>query len=166
MVSKWNSGHPETPCGKGSLLSETKLIREILPKIISRYEVSTIADVGCGDQNWIKHTDLKDAEYFGFDVEIIPGNKYRSVPEPFDLLTDILPRPFDLIMCIYVLNHLYGPGDLDKAIANFRASGSKYLLATFNDVEGFPLQSKMAIWHKEKRSGNVLRNWYYGVFEL
>jgi hypothetical protein len=113
MVSKWNSGHPETPCGKGSLLSETKLIREILPKIISRYEVSTIADVGCGDQNWIKHTELKDAEYFGFDVEIIPGNKYRSVPEPFDLLTDILPRPFDLIMCIYVLNHLYGPGDVD-----------------------------------------------------
>jgi hypothetical protein len=96
--------------------------------------------------------------YQGFDI----ANHGPS----FDCTKDILPIPFDLVLCIYVLNHLYGSNDLKNSIENFQKSGSKYLLATFNDVEGFPLSCEDFIYHKEKKSGLVTRNWYYGIFKL
>jgi hypothetical protein len=158
--TKWDSGWPETICGKGSKISETKIIREWLPQVIRDWDIHTIADVGCGDRNWIKEVDWGKSPiyYQGFDI----ANHGPS----FDCTKDILPIPFDLVLCIYVLNHLYGSNDLKNSIENFQKSGSKYLLATFNDVEGFPLSCEDFIYHKEKKSGLVTRNWYYGIFKL
>jgi len=161
MVSEWNSGKPETVCGKGSQISETKLIRKLLPEIFSRYNITTIADVGCGDQNWLKLVNLTDRTYDGFDIK--PRNK--TVHE-FNCLSDILPNPYDLVMCIYMLNHLYEPEAMDRAIENFKASKSRLLLSTFNTVDYFPLEPIEQIFHKTKRSGAIERDWYYGVFVL
>jgi 2-polyprenyl-3-methyl-5-hydroxy-6-metoxy-1,4-benzoquinol methylase len=142
------------------------LIRELIPEFIAQYRIKTIADVGCGDQNWIKKTDLRGAEYTGYDYEVLTGHLYRQVPIQFDAVTEVLPRAYDMVMCIYVLNHLYGEGDIKKAVHNFQKSGSKWLLATFNDVDDFPLVPAEKIFHKEKESGMVKRNWYYGWFPL
>ena len=158
MVSEWSSGLPETVCGKGSKISETKVIRKWLPEVVRSFRIESIADVGCGDQNWIRQTNLHGAVYVGFDIE--------HTPEKFDVLRDVLPEAFDLVLCIYVLNHLYNPGDLERALRNLRKSGSRYLLATYDDVEGFSLPLIAQTFHKIKGSGGVKRSWHYGLFNL
>ena len=157
MISAWNSGMPETVCGRGSTLKNTEAIRNWLPVLVNSYNIKTVADVGCGDQNWVKHVRWA-VEYEGFDVE-------HTEPS-FNCVMQTLPQAFDLIMCVYVLNHLYADGEIDMALARFRKSGSRWLLATFNDVAGFPLEPVCQMLHKEKKSGDVVRQWSYGLFEL
>lgn len=119
----WTGGLPETPCGAGSTMRETKKQREWIPKIIERYNIKSIADIGAGDLNWIKHTDLSGVEYQAYDL--VPRDP--SVVK-FDLLQEIPPK-VDLIMCLWVLNHF--PYDhCQKAIENLKASGAKYLMMT------------------------------------
>lgn len=161
--TQWNSGRPETICGKGSKMSETVAIRNWLPFIVHDFDCHTIADVGCGDRNWIKKVDWGTSPIFyqGFDI----ANHGPS----FDCTEDVLPIPFDLVLCIYVFNHLYNPSDVKHSIENFRKSGSKFLLASYNDVDGFPFGAmlpKDSIHHKTKTSGGITRNWRYGVFKL
>ena len=119
----WHGGLPETPCGFGSKLSETKAQRQWIPEIIGKYGIKTIADIGAGDLNWIVHTDLGGAEYTPYDL--VPRRKDVIA---FDLLHEVPPR-VDMIMCLWVLNHL--PYDhCKKAIENLKASGSKFLMMT------------------------------------
>lgn len=161
---QWKSGMPETPCGHGARLSETQTIREELPKIVSRHKIETIADVGCGDQNWMNKIEwLGDVKVYGFDAH--PRNDDVIV---FDCVKCVLPAAFDMIQCVYVLNHLYERGAIKRAIANFKASGVPWLLATYNEVEPLPLLGKpySKLFHKTKTSDDVERNWYYGLFKL
>jgi hypothetical protein len=128
----WVGGQPETPCGYGSTLEATRAQRRWIPKLIDLYGLRTIVDVGAGDLNWIRHTDLRGAQYTPLDlVPRCPEVKY------FHLLCEIPPKA-DLLMCLWVLNHL----DMEssrRAIANLKASGSRYLLMT-----------DRPIWHKEQ----------------
>jgi hypothetical protein len=160
MITKWTSGLPETICGKGSTMKETSIIRDWLPQLVKEYQLKTIADVGCGDRNWITQVNWGENNVFyqGFDLE--------HHGERFDCTRDILPLPFDLVLCIYVLNHLYESGAVQITLKNLRASGSRYLLATYNDVEGFPWCPIQKRFHKTKRSKQVTRKWFYGIFEL
>lgn len=160
---KWDSGHPETVCGKGAKLSETIAIREWIPHLCERYDIKSIADVGCGDQNWMKHVTFRDHVHVaGFDYSPLATHVTR-----FDCTRDILTLHYDMIQCIYVLNHLYQEGDVDKAITNFYATGIPWLLATFSDLEPLPLPHPIEVmFHKEKNSGGVIRHWSYGLFKL
>ena len=119
----WVGGRPETECGAGSTLEATRSQRHWLPVVIDTYGIRTITDVGAGDLNWIRHTDLRGAKYTPMDL--VPRQPEVIV---FDLLLEVPPSA-DLLMCLWVLNHL----DFEscrKAIANLKASGSKYLLMT------------------------------------
>jgi len=124
----WTGGLPETPCGYGSKLSATKKQRDWMPEIFEKYNIKSIADIGAGDLNWIKHIDLGDIEYQAFDL--VPRHpEVRS----FDLLKKVPPK-VDLIICLWVLNHM--PYDHCKqAIKNLKKSGAKYLMMT--DVERY-----------------------------
>lgn len=120
----WTGGLPETPCGSGSKLSETVLQRQWIPGIIQKYGILTIADIGAGDLNWIQHMKVPiDIEYQAYDL--VP--RHPTV-RAFDLVQEIPPK-VDLIMCLWVLNHL--PKDHCKqALNNIKASGSRYLMMT------------------------------------
>jgi len=118
----WTSGLPETPCGYGSKMSTTKRQREWLPGIVSQYGIKTVADVGAGDLNWIKHVNW-DVEYTAYDL--IPRSE--DVTE-FDLVNEVPPK-VDAILCLWVLNHL-PKEQCRKALDNIKASGSKYLIMT------------------------------------
>ena len=61
-------GLPETPCGFGSRLSETKAQRQWIPEIIGKYGIKTIADIGAGDLNWITHMNMGGVEYAAYDL--------------------------------------------------------------------------------------------------
>jgi len=119
----WSSGLPETPCGFGSKLSETKKQREWIPGILKKYRIKSIADIGAGDLNWIRRMDMGNVTYLPFDL--VP--RHPSVTQ-FDLVKQVPPK-VDMIMCLWVLNHLPAD-DCLKAIANIKASGAKYLMMT------------------------------------
>lgn len=116
----WNC--KQTPCGTGSTIAETAQIRGHLPKIAERYGVRTVADAGAGDLHWLPLVEW-DVEYQGFDL-------YPRHPDvtPFDITKEILPK-VDLILCRHVLNHL-SIRFSERAIENFKLSGSRYLLMT------------------------------------
>jgi hypothetical protein len=119
----WRGGLPETPCGNGSKLSQTVEQRKWIPDLIRKYEIKTIADIGAGDLNWIKHTDLGDVEYTPYDL--VP--RHPDVVQ-FDLLAQVPPQ-VDMLMCLWVLNH-FPAKHCVHAITNLLYSRSKYLLVT------------------------------------
>jgi hypothetical protein len=120
----WQSGMPETPCGSGSTMARTAAQRAWLPGMLQRHGVRSIADIGAGDLNWIQATAIPaGVAYTAYDL--VPRHpRVRA----FDLVTD-MPPAVDLIMCLWVVNHL--PYEAArKAIANLRASGARLLLMT------------------------------------
>jgi hypothetical protein len=128
-------GVVETRSGCGSTMQGTKIIRELLLKIIDEYNIKTITDAACGDLNWISKVDLKIDKYLGYDIvgKMIDNNikKYKNDIFDFkcdDVITIDLPAS-DLIICRYCFQH-WEMSDTIMAIKNFKRSGSKYLLAT------------------------------------
>lgn len=120
----WRGGRPETECGAGSTMENTEQQRKWIPLIIAKYGIETIADIGCGDQKWIK--TLKLPGYQGYDL--VP--RKHGVIE-FDLIREIPPQ-VDLIICLWVLNHM-DPDDSAKAMGNIKASDSRYLMTTYKE---------------------------------
>lgn len=124
----WKGGLPETPCGMGSRVSETKLQRDWIPKMIRKYKIKTIADIGAGDLNWIKEIKMpKSWKYTPYDL--VP--RHPDVIK-FDLLKETPPK-VDLILCLWVLNHL----DYNNALLawnNLKASGAKYIMMTHRPI--------------------------------
>ena len=120
----WHGGQPETWCGQGSCLHNTRKQRKWIPHIVQKYSIRTIADVGAGDLNWIAHTRLPDS------VEYTPYDIVQWTPEIvlFDLVEQV-PPAVDLIMCLWVLNH-FSKQDYTSAINNIRKSGAQYLMTT------------------------------------
>ena len=119
----WTGGLPETACGSGSRLSKTIKQRKWIPYIIEKYNIKTISDIGAGDLNWVKKMDLSGVEYTPYDL--VP--RHPDVIE-FDLIQHVPPKT-DLILCLWVLNHL--PFEhCQHAIKNIIDSGSKYLMMT------------------------------------
>jgi len=127
----WTGGLPETPCGYGSKIKVTEMQRNWIPGIVAIYGIKTVADIGAGDLNWIGLMDW-DVEYTAYDL--VPRK-----PEviKFDLISEVPPE-VDMIMCLWVLNHL--PMDASRAaIQNIKYSGSRYLMMTDRPM-----------WHKDQ----------------
>lgn len=119
----WHGGLPETPCGFGSRLDQTVEQRAKIAEWLERYDIKSIADIGAGDLNWIRHMDLSGIDYRPFDLVVRDASVTR-----FDLLQEV-PPAVDCIMCMWVLNHF----DFDQcrtALKNIRESGAKYLIMT------------------------------------
>ena len=121
----WTSGLPETLCGFGSMIDQTEIQREWILRMVGKYGIRTIHDIGAGDLNWIKVIKWPyPVKYRAFDL--VPR---RSDVRQFDLIHE-KPQAVDLTMCLWVLNHM--PEDHARvALDNLRASGSKYLMYTY-----------------------------------
>lgn len=125
----------ESKSGEGSELSSTIRIREALPELWKKYNIKTFLDVPCGDFNWMKEVDKTGIEYIGGDIveAIINRNnnlfKTENISfQKMDITKDILPC-VDMIFCKDCLQHLSFE-NIHKALKNFIASDSKYLLTT------------------------------------
>lgn len=119
----WQSGLPETPCGSGSKLSETKAQRKWIPQMVEKYGIKSIADIGAGDLNWASRTAF-GCEYTPYDL--IP--RAQGVIK-FDLLTDKLPHA-DCFMVLWVTNHMTGE-QAQHATHRILHSRARYLLTTY-----------------------------------
>jgi len=131
---KQNLTYAETPCGKGSAPRSTGIIVQYINKIIEEYGIKSISDSPCGEFGlWMKNVNLSRTDYTGYDIneEIIKKNT-KEFPlrrfQEFSITDEILPKT-DLIICRDCLFHLTN-ADVARALTNFKASGSKYLLAT------------------------------------
>ena len=124
MQRGWSSGKSDgTPCGRGSMLSQTEAIRAWLPELVKHYGIRSVADAGAGDLHWIKHVTWPEGvEYRPYDLIV----RHPSVTE-IDICQTALPA-CDLILCRAVLNHLW-PGQVSAALRLFCQS-SRYLLAS------------------------------------
>ncbi|MDB9347426.1 class I SAM-dependent methyltransferase [Nodularia spumigena] len=125
----------ESISGHGSDMKSTENLRQILPNILSDFNVKSLLDAPCGDFYWMSKTDLKIDSYVGIDIvsEIIDMNQQKYTKEGvkfivLDIINDNLPKA-DLILCRDCLVHL-SCKQIKNAILNFKQSGSTYLLTT------------------------------------
>ena len=126
---------PETVSGRGSTLERTEVIRRELPSLLAELRAKSLLDAACGDFNWMRHVDLGEVEYLGVDVvpELITKNHltYSGPRRDFialDITRDMLPCS-DVILCRDCFIHLSFK-HIAAAVANFKRSGSTFLLAT------------------------------------
>jgi hypothetical protein len=127
--------------GKGSDDLQTKTIIQEIPKLLSRFSISSMHDIPCGDFNWMSKLDLDGIAYLGSDIvpELIESNnrefaRDNIVFNSMDLTTDSLPE-YDFVFIRDCLVHL-SYADTIKTLTNIIASRSRYLLTTsFVDLE-------------------------------
>jgi len=116
-------------------LARAAAFKEDLVLLLNGIKTKSLLDAGCGDFNWMKEVRLNLARYVGVDVvaELVAENQrlYGSDSRIFlnlDMTKDSLPR-VDVILCRDSLVHLSFK-DIFATLANFKKSGSTYLLAT------------------------------------
>jgi hypothetical protein len=126
--------HSDSVSGAAATLEETASFRDALPRLVEARSVRSVLDIPCGDFHWMQHVAL-DVDYTGADIvrEIVVenqqhhgGNRRRFVV--LDATRDALPG-VDLILCRDLLIHL-STRDCRAALANFVASGSRFLLTS------------------------------------
>ena len=133
QANRWRND--ESRSGHGSSLEQTATVREALPPLIEALSIRSLVDVPCGDFYWMQRVDLRGAAYIGLDiVEALieeNGARYGQPSREFRKI-DIAEGPppkSDLILCRDLLVH-FSFADINRAIANFKASGATYLLTT------------------------------------
>lgn len=126
---------PTSFSGPGSSLEQTEVLRKALPVLFNQYDIKSVNDVPCGDFNWMKNVSYEGMSYNGFDIvaALVESNNalYKSANIHFykkDAITELLPKA-DLIFCRDMLVH-FPIREILVTLANFKASGSKYLLTT------------------------------------
>src|ERR1700722_19443409 len=122
--------------GLGSEFDATAVLRSELPRLLRELAVTSLLDAPCGEARWINHADL-GVRIVG--VDIVPalieslqadaaagdiGGEYLLA----DITRDPLPR-YDAILCRDALVHL-SFANIERAVANFKASGATWLIAT------------------------------------
>lgn len=139
--------------GEGSDLVQTEIIRRELPRLVQELGVKTFLDAPCGDWCWMRHVKLGVERYIGIDIveALIERNRQEYGNESTDfqcmnLAEDDLPQ-VDLIFSRDCLVHLSFEDAL-RIIANFKRSGSKYLLTTtfVNRVRNNELVGEDSFW--------------------
>lgn len=146
-----------TVCGAASTISAAKWVMRELPLLVDRYEIKSILDIPCGDYNWMRKVRFpSDVDYIGadYDAAMIEINKSRYPNVDFrviDAINDEIPK-VDLVFCRDLFTHLPFE-DTKAAMANIKASGSKYILTTTFSWRSFAPrninrapENKMAPW--------------------
>ncbi len=126
---------PGVRSGPGSTIQATARFRDQIPKLLERLGAVSLLDAPCGDFNWMRHVDLGPVRYIGADVvpELVAANReqFERRGRKFirlDISRDRLPC-VDVILCRDCLVHM-AFADIAATFANFRRSGSTYLLTT------------------------------------
>jgi len=124
----------EVPCGSGSTLRYTQLLRETLPDFLIRHNINSMLDAPCGDFSWMSLVEFpENFVYQGGDIVefMIKDNQYRYPKvdfKVFDLTQDRFPD-VDMLFCRDCLFHLC-EDDIKKVFDNLMSSSVKYIMTT------------------------------------
>jgi hypothetical protein len=155
-------GNTESVSGPGSTRARGADFMADLVALLRTLETRTLLDAPCGDFNWIAAAADSVEQYAGMDVvpELIEHNLRHHLTDRrsfalADISRDLLP-PADVILCRDCLVH-FSVQDVWTTLANFRRSGSRYLLTTTfveRDANGYirtgswqPLNLQAAPFH-------------------
>lgn len=132
-ANEW--GDPESRSGPGSTRARGAELQPALLELMATHSIATMLDAPCGDFNWLSGATSGLESYVGVDIvnELIAANeqKYGDDRHRFlfrDLTRDPLPKA-DLILCRDALIH-FSFRDIWSALANFKRTGSEFLLTT------------------------------------
>jgi hypothetical protein len=129
-------GAAASTSGLGSEMEATAVLRNELPRLLKKLGVASLLDAPCGDAGWINHAGL-GVRYVGVDIvpSLIERLQARAAAGEIsgeyrlaDITRDSLPR-CDAVLCRDCLVHL-SFANIERAVANFRASGAAWLIAT------------------------------------
>jgi len=133
----WGSDESRSGAGSARNAPSVAVAAEAIRKAVDENGVRTLSDIPCGDFNWMPDVlpTLSGVSYIGFDIvfSALQNNKDRFPQYEFrvlDIVTTVPPYA-DLIFCKDLMNHL-NDDDVKSCIANMKASGSKFLLASNN----------------------------------
>jgi hypothetical protein len=132
IANRW--WDPNVPCGSGSSLEYTQLLRDALPDFLVKHGITSMLDAPCGDHSWMSLIQFPSGfSYMGGDiVEFLIDQNKKQWPNKeftvFDLTQDHLPD-VDLLFCRDCLFHL-SEKDLVKVFDNIRSSSVKYIMTT------------------------------------
>jgi SAM-dependent methyltransferase len=134
FVRKKRKQGKESLSGPGSHLANTEETIDLIQETISKYNIKSILDLGCGDWNWFQKIDLGDTTYLGWDADdlMIQENseKYGRDGVEFDI-KDIVAEEYpevDLIICRDVLFHL--DPTLGLKVVEKAKKSCKYFIST------------------------------------
>jgi SAM-dependent methyltransferase len=122
--------------GLGSEFDATAVLRAELPRLLSKLAITSLLDAPCGEARWINHADL-GVRTVGVDIVPALIEPLQAVAAAGDIggeyhLADITRDPLpgcDAILSRDCLVHL-SFANIERAIANFKASGATWLIAT------------------------------------
>ncbi len=129
-------GAAASASGLGSEIDATIVLRTELPRLFKKLGMTSLLDAPCGDAGWINKVDL-GVRIVGVDIvpALIASLQARAAAGEIkgeyhlaDITLDPLPR-CDAILCRDALVHL-SFANIERAVANFKASGAVWLIAT------------------------------------
>jgi hypothetical protein len=129
-------GAPASASGLGSEMEATAVLRAELPRLFRKLSIVSLLDAPCGDAGWINRAN-PGVRFVGVDIvaALIEGLRARAAAGEIsgeyhlaDITRDLLPR-CDAILCRDCLVHL-SFANIERAVANFKASGAVWLIAT------------------------------------
>lgn len=135
--NEWKSS--ESASGPGSNLDSgsVRQARIALSQVLHDHDIRSIADVPCGDFNWMPHflAEHPHVDYAGYDIvtPLIAANRKTYTGRRFHVLdiTRKMPERADLLFSKDLVNHLM-ERDVWRALANMVRSGATYLMITSN----------------------------------
>jgi SAM-dependent methyltransferase len=144
-------GHAESVSGPGSTRARGADFTPELVALLRRLETRTLLDAPCGDFNWIAEAADAVERYVGVDVvpELVERNlrDHAAGGRSFllaDISRDALPAA-DVVLCRDCLVH-FSARDVWATLANFRRSGSRYLLTTTFVARGANADIRTGSW--------------------
>jgi SAM-dependent methyltransferase len=106
--------------------------------IVRELKPASVLDAGCGAGLLVEALRKREVEAWGLDIsKDAIAEVHNSVRDHCRVasITDPLPRRYDLIVCVEVLEHL-GPDQTDAAIANLCANTDRLLVSIAPADEG------------------------------
>lgn len=121
-------------CGVPYARSEhwLRFFGQIADRIVTEFRPGSVLDAGCALGVLVESLRDRGVEAYGVDISDYAVAQVREDIRPYcwvGSLTEPLPRRYDLIVCIEVLEHM-APADSERAIANLCAAADDLLIST------------------------------------